>query len=65
VDEALDVGAWAERGASHGVHVTPGHAFALEGRGPAAFRLGFASLTRQELREAVRRLALARPRRGG
>ncbi|WP_084735705.1 PLP-dependent aminotransferase family protein [Cystobacter ferrugineus] len=64
VDEALDAGAWAERAASHGVHVTPGHAFALEGRGPAAFRLGFASLTRQELREGVRRMALARPRRG-
>ncbi|WNG52857.1 PLP-dependent aminotransferase family protein [Archangium minus] len=63
VDESLDVGAWAERAASHGVHVTPGHAFALEGRGPAAFRLGFASLTPQELREGVRRLALARPRR--
>ncbi|WNG58014.1 aminotransferase class I/II-fold pyridoxal phosphate-dependent enzyme [Archangium gephyra] len=63
VDEALDVGAWAERAASHGVHVTPGHAFALEGHGPAAFRLGFASLTPQELREGVRRLALARPRR--
>ncbi|WPB82243.1 PLP-dependent aminotransferase family protein [Archangium violaceum] len=63
VDEALDASAWAERAASHGVHVTPGHAFALEGHGPAAFRLGFASLTPQELREGVRRLALARPRR--
>jgi GntR family transcriptional regulator/MocR family aminotransferase len=65
VDEAIDVSDWAERAASHGVQITPGHAFALEGRGPAAFRLGFASLTRQELREGVRRMALALPRRGG
>jgi GntR family transcriptional regulator / MocR family aminotransferase len=63
VDEALDTADWAARAASHGVRVAPGRSFALEGRGPSAFRLGFASLTPQELREAVHRLALARPRR--
>ncbi|QRO02866.1 PLP-dependent aminotransferase family protein [Archangium violaceum] len=63
VDEALDTADWVARAASHGVRVAPGRSFALEGRGPSAFRLGFASLTPQELREAVHRLALARPRR--
>jgi DNA-binding transcriptional MocR family regulator len=39
-----------------------GAAFALDGRPRPYARLGFASLDRSELVEAVRRLAEARPR---
>ncbi|MFY0578914.1 aminotransferase class I/II-fold pyridoxal phosphate-dependent enzyme [Cystobacter fuscus] len=58
--EGGDASGWAERARAEGVHVTAGHSFALEGQGPEAFRLGFASLNPTELREAVRRLARAR-----
>ncbi|ATB41241.1 GntR family transcriptional regulator [Cystobacter fuscus] len=60
IREGREAGGWAERARAEGVHVTAGHSFALEGQGPEAFRLGFASLNPTELREAVRRLARAR-----
>ncbi|MBZ4417533.1 PLP-dependent aminotransferase family protein [Myxococcus sp. RHSTA-1-4] len=62
VREELDVELWAEQAGREGVLLTTGRAFALEGAGPRAFRLGYASLNPAELREAVRRLARACPR---
>jgi GntR family transcriptional regulator/MocR family aminotransferase len=41
----------------------PGRRFAFDGRARPFLRLGFASLDERELREAVRRLAAALPRR--
>jgi DNA-binding transcriptional MocR family regulator len=57
-----DTELWSERGLARGVAVQPAGAYWL-GRGKVhGFRLGFAALDEGELDEAVRRLALARPR---
>jgi GntR family transcriptional regulator / MocR family aminotransferase len=60
--EGVSADEWAKRASAEGVHVTAGHTFALGELVPEAFRLGYASLTPAELREAVRRLARACPR---
>jgi GntR family transcriptional regulator/MocR family aminotransferase len=61
VAPGLSVERWAERAKALGVWVHTGRRFALDGRAPAALRLGFASLPEAELCEAVRRLARALP----
>jgi GntR family transcriptional regulator/MocR family aminotransferase len=62
--EGIDMEAWARRARQRGVIVATAAAFAVDGKARPFARLGFASLDRRELREAVRRLALARPRGG-
>jgi GntR family transcriptional regulator / MocR family aminotransferase len=50
---------WAARARRLGVIFEQGRAFTLEGRSSAGARLGFASLTEDEIRTAVRRLVAA------
>jgi GntR family transcriptional regulator / MocR family aminotransferase len=50
---------WAARARRLGVVFDYGPAFTLEGRSSAGARLGFASLTEDEIRTAVRRLVTA------
>lgn len=61
-DEGTDVGEWARRAVDRGVFFSPGQWFAFDERPLPFLRLGFACLTEDEIAEAVRRLALARPR---
>jgi GntR family transcriptional regulator / MocR family aminotransferase len=58
---AIDVDAWAAAARRVGVIIAPASGFALDGRPRPYLRLGFASLTPDELREGVRRLAGAVP----
>ncbi len=51
--------ALAEAGLRHGVGITPGQAFAVNGDKVQGVRLGFGSLNETELHEAVRRLRRA------
>jgi GntR family transcriptional regulator/MocR family aminotransferase len=51
--------AWAARALSQGVLVQEGRRFRLDGRPMPAFRLGFAPVTPQEIRSAVRKFAAA------
>lgn len=60
--EGIDIEAWARRGRARGVVMATALGFALDGRPRPFARLGFASLDRAELVEAVRRMAAARPR---
>jgi GntR family transcriptional regulator/MocR family aminotransferase len=61
VVDGLDAERWAERARVAGVRVTPGRAFALDGRPVAALRLGFGAVADEALPGAVARLAAARP----
>jgi GntR family transcriptional regulator/MocR family aminotransferase len=63
VREGLDVDRWAAAAKGRGALVVTGAAYALDHRPRPCMRLGFASLDVRELKEAVRRLAAARPRR--
>jgi GntR family transcriptional regulator/MocR family aminotransferase len=60
--KGIDIEVWARRARARGAVMVTGAAFALDGRPRPYARLGFASLDRRELVEAVRRLAEARPR---
>jgi GntR family transcriptional regulator / MocR family aminotransferase len=59
----LDSAAWAERSREAGVWVSHGGQYTFDGQPFPAVRLGFAGLKETELREAVRRMARARPRK--
>jgi GntR family transcriptional regulator/MocR family aminotransferase len=61
----LDIETWAARARARGAVIATARAFACDGRPRQFARLGFGSLDREELVEGVRRLAAARPRRGG
>jgi GntR family transcriptional regulator/MocR family aminotransferase len=61
--DGIDLEAWAERARARGVVMATAATFAVDRRPRPFVRLGFASLDRRELVEAVRRLAAARPRR--
>lgn len=50
---------WAERGLERGVLAQPGRGFFFDGKQRSFFRLGYARLEPDELREAVRRLRAA------
>jgi GntR family transcriptional regulator / MocR family aminotransferase len=56
--------ALADAGKKHGVYFAPGSTYTLNEICPAAVRLGFASMTPEELTEGVRRLAQALGDRG-
>ena len=60
----VDVEAWSERALAHGVATLPSRRFTFAGSPPAALRLGFATHAEDILREAVKRLAAALPKRG-
>lgn len=51
--------AWAEAGKKHGVYFAPGSTYTLDEICPAALRLGFASMTPEELAEGAKRMAAA------
>ncbi len=53
----IDVDAWAERALGAGVAFTTAKRFAFDGRRRPFVRLGFASLSERDLREAARRMA--------
>ena len=55
--DGIDIDAWAKRAHKRGVVMITAKGFALTGRPRPFARLGFAALNRQELAEAVRRLA--------
>jgi DNA-binding transcriptional MocR family regulator len=55
----IDLLALANAGLKHGVGITPGQAFAVNGDKIQGARLGFGSMNESELQEAVRRLKLA------
>jgi GntR family transcriptional regulator/MocR family aminotransferase len=55
----INLPALAEAGLRHGVGITPGQAFAVNGDKVQGVRLGFGSLNETELHEAVRRLRRA------
>ena len=55
----LNVEQWATRALAHGVAFVPARRFGFDGRARPFARLGFASSTESELREAVRRMAAA------
>lgn len=61
VPEGVSTEQWARAAGAQGVAFAPGSTYALEGVCPAAVRLGYASLTPNELREAVVRLQAAYP----
>lgn len=61
----MDIDVWADRARAHGVVIATGRSFAVDRKPRASTRLGFASLNPQELVEAVRRLAAARPKARG
>lgn len=61
VDPALDAATWARAALAEGVVVQSGGSYTFDGAAVPFLRLGFASLDEAELREAVRRLARARP----
>jgi GntR family transcriptional regulator / MocR family aminotransferase len=64
VSERVDLDRWAERSAAAGVPFEVGRRFSFDGSPVAALRVGFAAEGEKELREAVRRMAAALPRRG-
>jgi GntR family transcriptional regulator/MocR family aminotransferase len=59
----IDVDAWAERALEQRVAFATAKRFAFDGRRRGFVRLGFASLSEREIREAVRRMAAALPLR--
>lgn len=52
----IDVDAWAARAGQRGVSIQTARAYSFDGRPRPFFRLGFAALDEQEMREALRRL---------
>lgn len=64
VTPEIDVDAWVERAAERGVVVHPSRRYAFDSRSRPFLRLCFASVNEREIREAVTRLAAARPRWG-
>ncbi|WP_224363535.1 MocR-like pyridoxine biosynthesis transcription factor PdxR [Hyalangium versicolor] len=58
----LDAAVWARRARDAGVWFSHGGQYTFDGQPFPALRLGFAGLKETELREAVRRMARARPR---
>src|SRR5262249_40649093 len=56
-----DVEEWARRGREYGVAFETALAYSLDGQPRPFARLGFGSLAEKELREAVVRMARARP----
>jgi GntR family transcriptional regulator/MocR family aminotransferase len=62
--KGLDVDAWARSAREKGAVIVTAAAYTLDGRAQPFVRLGFASLDSKELKEGVRRLAAALPRRG-
>jgi GntR family transcriptional regulator/MocR family aminotransferase len=65
VGRGIDVEAWAARARDAGVLFHTAKHFAFDGRPRPFVRLGFASMNEQEMQEAVRRMAIAVPRRQG
>ncbi len=62
LNHGLDAQQWAENAARCGLSVLPGAHFELDkSKAPAAFRLGFASLTEAEIARAVQILARSKP----
>ena len=59
--EGIDPDAWVARGKERGVYAFAGSWFTFDGKPTPNVRLGFAALAEPELREAVKRLAAARP----
>jgi GntR family transcriptional regulator/MocR family aminotransferase len=57
----VDIELWARRSLEHGVSWYTGRRYAFDGRPAPYARLSFAWLNERELREAVRRMAAARP----
>ena len=57
----LDIDVWAERAKARGVVMETARSYAVDRKPRPYARLGFASLDRKELVEAVRRLTAARP----
>ena len=55
----INLPALAAAGLRHGVGITPGQAYAVNGDKIQGARLGFGSLNESELQEAVKRLKLA------
>jgi GntR family transcriptional regulator/MocR family aminotransferase len=55
----IDVDAWAERSLERGVAFATAKRFTFDGRRRPFLRLGFASLSEREIRDAVRRMAAA------
>jgi GntR family transcriptional regulator/MocR family aminotransferase len=58
----IDVQTWQAQAATHGVRIDTAQQFTFDGEPRPYLRLGFACLTPDELHEAVRRLAAARPK---
>jgi GntR family transcriptional regulator/MocR family aminotransferase len=58
-DPDIDMEAWSQRARHQGVGFLPGRRYDVGNRNLSAARLGFAPLTEDEIREAVRRLAVA------
>jgi GntR family transcriptional regulator/MocR family aminotransferase len=58
----IDVDDWVQRAAERGLSVHGGRRYAFDGRSRPFLRACFASLNEREIREAVTRLAAARPR---
>jgi GntR family transcriptional regulator/MocR family aminotransferase len=57
----LDIDVWAARAKARGVVIETARSYAVDRQPRPYARLGFGSLDRKELVEAVRRLAAARP----
>jgi GntR family transcriptional regulator/MocR family aminotransferase len=58
--DGLDIDAWGARARARGVVIETARSYTVDRRPRPCARLGFASLDRQELLEAVRRLASCR-----
>jgi GntR family transcriptional regulator / MocR family aminotransferase len=63
IDPGIPVDAWTERARAGGLVLQPARSFAFDGKSRPFLRLGFAQHDEKEVREAVRRMALALPRR--
>ncbi|HYO81405.1 MAG TPA: PLP-dependent aminotransferase family protein, partial [Bryobacteraceae bacterium] len=61
VSDGVSTELWAKSAHAQGLVFSPGSTYALEGVCPSAVRLGYASLTPDELREAVARLLTTYP----
>jgi GntR family transcriptional regulator/MocR family aminotransferase len=62
VDPALSVDTWAARALELGLFLQPARLFTADGKSQPFFRIGFAQHDDGEAREAMKRLARARPR---
>ncbi len=59
VAPGIDVDAWAERALRRGLLLQTARRYSFDGRPRPFFRLGFAALTEEEMRDALRQLRLA------